>query len=112
MRSSGHFLPAIITLFSTLALVPILVVVLGLIIRRRKESIKKQRPKNENEFKSDGLANYEAIINGNEVSVYEIINSELDDHDIGVYDEINENESKVKEIANNTVEYLEMSAQN
>ncbi len=61
--TSGHILLAIITLFSTLALVPILVVIFVLIIRHRKKSINKQRLKNEkheNEFKfDDGLASYD-----------------------------------------------------
>jgi hypothetical protein len=78
--TSGHFLPVIITLFSTLALVPILVVIFGLIIRRRKELIKKQRLKSENhenEYKfDDGLQNYDQIIDGNEENSYEMLNYE------------------------------------
>ncbi len=83
--TSGHFLPVIITLFSTLAFVAILVVIFGVVIRRRKESIKNQRPKyekHENEFKFDhGPANYDQIINGNEVNSYK-----LDNSGVGVYD--------------------------
>ncbi len=110
--TNGHFLSVIITLFSTLAFVEILVVIFGLIIRRRKESIKKQRPKNEkheSEFKfDDGLGNYDHIINGNEVHTYEIINYELDNYGIRVYDEINENESKIEANTSKTVGYLEI----
>ncbi len=83
------------------------------VIRRRKELIKTQRLKNENEFQfDDGLQNYDEIINGNEVNSYDIMNYEIDGYDIGVNDKINQNESKVKEVTNITVEYLEMSAQN
>jgi hypothetical protein len=110
--TSGHFLLAIITLFSALAFVPILVVIFGLIIRRRKESISKQRSKNEkheNEFRyDDGLQNYDQITNGNEVNSYEMINYELDNYGIGVYDEINENESKIEANTSKTVEYLQI----
>jgi predicted PurR-regulated permease PerM len=88
--TNGHFLPAIITLFSTLALVPILVVVFGLIIRRRKELIKKRRTKNENEWTE--------IINANEENSYEMVN----------YYEINENDSKIESNTNKTVKYLEI----
>ncbi len=50
----GHFSLLIITLFSTLALVPILVVIIVVIIRRRKESRKKQNIKNQRqEFEFD-----------------------------------------------------------
>ncbi len=100
--TSGHFLPVIITLFSTLALVPILVVIFGLIIRRRKELIKKQRLKNENhenEYKfDDGLQNYDQIIDGNEENSYEMLN----------YEEINQNESNIETNARKTVGYLEI----
>ncbi len=107
--TSGHFLPAIITLFSALAFVPILVVIFGVIIRRRKESIKKQRPKNENEFEfDDGLQNYDQIINRNEVNSYQIINYELDNYGIGVYDEINENKQKIEANTSKTVGYLQI----
>jgi hypothetical protein len=107
--TSGHFLPAIITVFSVLALFPILVVIFGVIIRRRKESIKMQRPKNENEFKfDDGLQNYDQIINRNEVNSYEIINYELDNYGIGVYDEINQNESKIEANMSKTLGYLQI----
>jgi hypothetical protein len=84
---SGHFLPVIITLFSTLAFVAILVVIFSVIIRLRKESIKKQRPKNEkhhnhNQFKfDDGLEKYDDIIYKNEEISYDMI----------TYYEINEN---------------------
>jgi hypothetical protein len=88
--TSGDFLPAFITLFSTLALVPILVAVFELIIRRRKESIKKQRTKNENEWTE--------IINANEENSYEMVN----------YYEINENYSKIESNTNKTVKYLEI----
>ncbi len=82
------------------------------VIRRRKESIKTQRPKNENEFQfDDGLQNYDEIINGNEMNSYQILNYEKVGYGFGVNDKINQNESKVKEIPNNTVQYLEMSAQ-
>ncbi len=67
--TSGHILPTIIALFSTFALVPILVVILGLIVRHRKDLIKKQSENEENS--------------------YEIMNYKLDDYDIGVYVEIN-----------------------
>ncbi len=66
--TSGHILPTIIA-FSTFALVPILVVILGLIVRHRKDLIKKQSENKENS--------------------YEIMNYKLDDYDIGVYVEIN-----------------------
>jgi hypothetical protein len=101
----------IITLFLTLAFVAILVAIFGVIIRRRKKSRKKQRPKNEkheNEFKfDDGLGKYDDIICENEDNSYEIINYELDNCDIRVYDDINQNESKIE--ANNIVKYLQIS---
>jgi hypothetical protein len=79
-------------------------VVIFAVIRRRKESIKTQRPKNENEFQfDDGLQNYDEIINGNEVNSYEFMNYVIDGYGFGVNDKINQNESKVKEIPNNTV---------
>ncbi len=110
--TSGHFLPAIIILFSVLAFVPILVVIIGVIIRRRKESIKKQRLKNEkheNQFQfHDGLRNYGDIINENEENSYETINYELDNYGISVYDEINQNESKVEANKSKTVKYLKV----
>ncbi len=90
----------IITLFSTLAFVAILVVIFGVIIRRRKKSRKKQRPineKRENEIKfDDGLGKYDDIICENEDNSYEIINYELDNYGIRVYDDINQNESKIE----------------
>ncbi len=70
-----------------------------MIIRHRKESIKKQRPKNENEFKfDDGLQKYDEIIHENEDNYYEAVN----------YYEINENESKIKANTSKTLEYLEI----
>ncbi len=61
-------------------------VIFGVIIRRRKESRKKQRSRNENEFKFDyGLERYDNIIYENEENFYEIVN----------YDEINQIESKI-----------------
>ncbi len=59
----GNFSPLIITLFSTLALVPILVVIIVVIIRHRKESRKKQSTKNQrNEYEFDnGLGKYDTI---------------------------------------------------
>jgi hypothetical protein len=75
------------------------VVIFGVIIRHRKESIKKQRPKNENEFKfDDGLQKYDEIIHENEDNYYEAVN----------YYEINENESKIKANTSKTLEYLEI----
>ncbi len=72
---------------------------------------KKQRPINEtheNEFKfDDGLGKYDDIIYGNEENPYEIINYELDNYGIRVYDDINQNESKIE--ANKAVKYLELS---
>ncbi len=107
--TNGHFLTAIITLFSTLVFVVILVVIFGVIIRRRKESRKKQRSKNENEFEFDnGLQIYDTI-NENEVNTYEKINYELIDCDIGVYDKINQNGSKIESNTSKTNEYLEIS---
>ena len=104
--TSGHILLAIITLFSTLALFPILVVIFVLIIRRRKESIKKQRLKNEkheNEFKfDDGLQNYDQLINGNEENSHEMPNYVLDN----CYDEINYSDLNV--VTNGTVKYTEI----
>jgi hypothetical protein len=54
------------------------VVIFGVIIRRRKESRKKQRSQNEkheNEFKFDnGLERYDDIIYENEENCYEIVN--------------------------------------
>ncbi len=74
-------------------------VIFGVIIRHRKESIKKQRPKNENEFKfDDGLQKYDEIIHENEDNYYEAVN----------YYEINENESKIKANTSKTLEYLEI----
>ncbi len=68
-----------------------------------------QRPKNENEFKfDDGLQNYDQIINRNEVNSYEIINYELDNYGIGVYDEINQNESKIEANMSKTLGYLQI----
>ncbi len=99
---SSHFLTAIITLFSTLAFAAILVVIFGVIIRRRKESRKKQRPRNEkheNEYKfDDGLGKYDEIILENEENFYEIVN----------YDEINQNESKIEANTSKSLEYLEI----
>jgi hypothetical protein len=87
------------------------VAIFGVIIRHRKKSRKKQRPKNEkheNEFKfDDGLGKYDDIICENEDNSYEIINYELDNCDIRVYDHINQNESKIE--ANNIVKYLQIS---
>jgi hypothetical protein len=105
---SGQFLPVIITLFSTLAFAAILVVIFGVIIRRRKESRKKQRQRNEkheNKFKfDDGLERYDDIIYENEENTYEIANYD----EVGKYDEINENESKIEADTSKTVEYLEV----
>jgi hypothetical protein len=96
--TSGHFLPVIIT-FSALGFAAILVVIFGMIIKRRKESIKKQRPKNENEFEfDDGLEKYDDIINENEENSYEMVN----------YCEMNYNESKIESNYSKTVEYLEI----
>ncbi len=112
--TSGHILLAIITLISTLALFPILVVIFVLIIRRRKESIKKQRLKNEkheNEFKfDDGLQNYDQLINGNEENCYEMHNYKIGYYAIGVYDEINQNKSNIIIIKSRQipVKYLEI----
>jgi len=109
--TSGHFLPVIITLFSTLAFVAILVVIFGIIIRRRKESIKKQRPKNEknhnhNQFTfDDGLEEYD-IINGNEENSYETPNYELDNCYTEAYDEINYDDLNV--VTNETVKYTQI----
>ncbi len=112
--TSGHFLPVIITIFSALAFAAILLVIFGVIIRRRKESIKKQRTKNkkhDNQFKfDDGFEKYDDITDGNEMNSYEAFNYEIDGYDTGVYDKINQNESKIE--ANKTVEYLEMSYKN
>ncbi len=102
MQTSGYFIRVIITLFSTLAFAAILVVIFGVIIRRRKESRKKQRTKNEKHGDQckfdDGLANYDDIIYENEENTYEIVN----------YYEINEKESKIVSNTSKTVEYLEM----
>jgi hypothetical protein len=74
-------------------------VIFGVIIRRRKESRKKQRPRNENEFKFDnGLEKYDDIIYENEENSYEMID----------YYEINENESKIESNTSKTVEYLKI----
>jgi NADH:ubiquinone oxidoreductase subunit 3 (subunit A) len=100
--TSGHFLPVIIT-FSALAFVAILVVIFGVIIRRRKESIKKQRPKNENhenEFDfDDGSRYYEGINDRNEENSYEMIN----------YYGINYNKSNIESNSSKTVVYLDIS---
>jgi hypothetical protein len=113
--TKGYFLPVIITLFSTLAFVAILVVIFGVIVRRRKESSKREGPKNEkheNEHNfDDGLRNYD-IIYENEENSYEIMNYEFDGYHIGVYDQINENESKIEANTSKAVEYLEMSEKN
>ncbi len=107
--TSGHFLLVIIT-FSTLAFVAILVVIFGVIIRRRKESIKKQRPKNKknhNQFTfDDGLEKYYDIINENEENSYETPNYELDNCYTEAYDEINYDHMNV--VTNETVKYLEI----
>ncbi len=102
MQTSGYFIRVVITLFSTLVFAAILVVIFGVIIRRRKESRKKQRQKNEkheNEYKfDDGLRNYDDIIYENEENTYEIVN----------YYEINENESKIESNTSKTVGYIEI----
>jgi len=107
--TSGYFLTAIITFFTTVAFGAILVVIFGVIIRRRKESIKNQRQKDErhnNEYKfDDGLQKYDDIIHENEENTYEIVNYD----EIGKYDEINENESKIEANTSKTNEYLEIS---
>ncbi len=109
--TSGHFLPVIIT-FSTLAFVAILVVIFGVIIRHRKESIKKQRPKNEknhnhNQFEfDDGLERHDDIINGNEENSHEMPNYKLDKCYTEAYEEINYNDLNV--VTNETVKYLEI----
>jgi hypothetical protein len=105
--TSGYFLPVIITLFSTVAFVAILVAIFGVIFRRRKESKKKQTQKNENKYKfNDRLENYDDVVYENEENSYEIVNYKLDNYDIGVYDEINENESKIEANTSQTVEYF------
>jgi hypothetical protein len=97
--TSSNFLRVIITLFLTLAFAAILVVIFGVIIRRRKESIKKKRPRNENEFIfDDGLANYDHINYENEENSYEMVN----------YYEINENESNIEANISQTSKYLEI----
>jgi hypothetical protein len=105
--TSGYFLPVIITLFSTLAFVAILVAIFGVIFMRRKDSKKKQRQKNENKYKfNDKLENYDDVVYENEDNSYEIMNYKLDNYDIGVYDEINENESKIEANTSQTVEHF------
>ncbi len=102
MQSTNNFISAIITLFSTLTFVAILVVIFGVIIRRQKKLRKKQRPKNEknhNQFKfDDGVQNYENEIFENEENSYEMIN----------YDQIYQNESKFEANTSKTVEYLDI----
>jgi flagellar biosynthesis/type III secretory pathway M-ring protein FliF/YscJ len=100
----GHFSQIIIPLFSTFALVPILVVITRVIFKRRKETRKKQSAKSqkhENQFRfDDGLQQYDEIMNENEENSYEIIkqneensyelmNYKLDNYDIGDCGEIN-----------------------
>ncbi len=84
--------------------------IFGLIIRLRKESIKKQtkNKKHENQFKFDGLEKYDDVIHENEENSYEIVNYELVDYNIGVYDEINYNELKIEANTSKTLEYLEI----
>ncbi len=95
----SHFLRVIITLFSTLAFA---VVIFGVIIWRRKESRKKQRPRNErhhNQYKFDnGLEKYDDIIHDNEENTYDLPN----------YYGINLNESKIEANTSQTSEYLEI----
>ncbi len=85
-------------------------IIFGLIIRRRKESIKKQRLKNEkhnNQFKfDDGLEKYDDIINGNEENSYEMPNYKLDNCYTEAYDEINYDDLNV--VTNETVKYTEL----
>jgi hypothetical protein len=94
--------PGVIILFSTLAFAVILVVIFGVIIWRRKESRKKQRPRNErhhNQYKFDsGFEKYDDIIHENEENVYDLPNNY----------EINQNESEIEANTSKTSEYLEM----
>jgi hypothetical protein len=97
--TSGYFLPVIITLFCTLAFTAIVVGIFGLIIRRRKESRKKQTPKNENQYKfDDGLQKYDEITYENEDNSYETVN----------YYVINQNDSKIKTNSSQNLQYLEI----
>jgi hypothetical protein len=86
----GHFSTLIITLFSTFALVPILVVIIVVIIRRRKESRKKQSTKNQRNGFDNGLEKYDEIINESE-------------HE---YEQINYFEMNIK--ANEIIEYTQI----
>ncbi len=64
----------------------------------------------ENEFKfDDGLGKYDDNIYENEENPYDIINYKLDNYGIRVYDDINQNESKIEANTSQTREYLEIS---
>ncbi len=110
LPTKSNFSTIIIALFSTLALVPILVLIFCLIIKCRKEWTRKQRSKNqkkENDFEFNRrLEIRNEIPNVNGINYYNIMNSKSNNDDIGVYEEINDYESIIE--ANETVEYTQI----